>query len=81
MVDRKRTEFAAIAKIKRAFNSVEKLIDCMICFLPFNKNERKPQILKCGHTVCKKCIYKMNKSVEDIGIMIKCPGMCHIFTR
>lgn len=44
------------------------LLDCKICFLPFNQEERKPRALPCGHSFCERCALKL---YENEGI--QCP--------
>lgn len=48
-------------------------MDCEICLLDWNLNDRIPKILNCGHSICKLCvidIYNTNKLNSD---KLKCP--------
>ena len=38
----------------------EDLSTCCVCLEPYDKEERKPKFLSCGHTLCLKCV-KVNK--------------------
>jgi hypothetical protein len=41
---------------------------CGICAEKFNEKDKQPKILKCGHTICVKCLNKINKQSD-----FKCP--------
>jgi hypothetical protein len=43
-----------------------KLTECQICFERFNKTNKEPKILNCGHTFCKECLIHMQKRIEEI---------------
>lgn len=33
-------------------------MQCLSCFLRYNVNARKPQVIPCGHTICSSCLNK-----------------------
>ena len=43
-----------------------KLTECQICFERYNKNNKEPKILSCGHTFCKECLMKFQANVKEI---------------
>ena len=47
-----------------------KLTECQICFERFNKTNKEPKILNCGHTFCKECLIHIQKRIEEINCSI-----------
>ena len=47
-----------------------KLTECQICFERYNKTNKEPKVLSCGHTFCKECLIKSIKTVEEINCFI-----------
>jgi len=47
-----------------------KLTECQICFERFNKTNKEPKILNCGHTICKECLIHIQKRIEEINCSI-----------
>ena len=47
-----------------------KLTECQICFERYNKTNKEPKVLSCGHTFCKECLIKTIKKVEQINCFI-----------
>lgn len=39
-------------------------MNCQICKLPYNTQNRKPIELPCGHIFCFKCIYSLKKNTD-----------------
>jgi hypothetical protein len=39
---------------------------CQVCFNHFDCDTHTPLVFPCGHTYCKKCIYKLEKNVMGI---------------
>ena len=35
--------------------SMQSLMNCQNCQSPYNLKDRKPGLLKCGHSICEKC--------------------------
>ena len=35
-----------------------KALQCDICFETYNKQDRQPRVMCCGHTICKDCLQK-----------------------
>ncbi|CDW73712.1 UNKNOWN [Stylonychia lemnae] len=52
-------------------SSIASIITCDMCNIFFNELDRKPLIVSCGDTICKKC-YEMERS-EAVGKTMKCP--------
>ena len=51
---------------------MENIIECSICLEKYNKNEKLPRILACGHTFCTSCLIKIKeKNIPEK--KIKCP--------
>lgn len=44
----------------------EKLTECPICYERFNKSNKEPKILYCGHTFCKNCLFEQKKRSENL---------------
>ena len=42
------------------------LTNCTICFERFNRTERMPKILSCGHTFCKDCLKKQKNKANKL---------------
>ena len=58
-------------------NMPDNLLQCKICCESYNKTDRKPLILPCGHTFCKDTISKLiNKKQQNA---IECP-ICKTIT-
>ena len=38
--------------------------ECCVCYRPYEENERRPCVLKCGHTFCMFCLKRI-KYYED----------------
>ena len=51
---------------------MENIVECSICFEKYNKKDKLPRILSCGHTFCTSCIQKI-KSKNNNEKHIKCP--------
>ena len=47
-----------------------KLTECQICFERYNKTNKEPKILSCGHTFCKECLSDGIKAVKEINCFI-----------
>lgn len=47
------------------------VLDCIICMMIYNRTDRKPLVLTCGHTFCKICITNMFKIKDREGLL--CP--------
>lgn len=43
-----------------------KLTECQICFERYNKTNKEPKVLSCGHTFCKECLIRTIEKVEKI---------------
>ena len=51
---------------------MENIIECSICLEKYNKKEKLPRILACGHTFCTSCLIKIKeKNIPEK--KIKCP--------
>jgi hypothetical protein len=53
---------------KKVLEVNEEFLSCQICMNKYNRGERMPMCLKCGHTVCEDCA----KSLIKYG-RVKCP--------
>ena len=42
------------------------LTECPICLERYNKTEKMPKILSCGHTFCKSCLIKQNQKNNEL---------------
>lgn len=42
------------------------LTECPICFERFNRTEKMPKILSCGHTFCKSCLIKQKQKNNNL---------------
>ena len=51
---------------------MENIVECSICLEKYNKKDKLPRILSCGHTFCTSCIKKI-KSKNSSENHIKCP--------
>ena len=51
---------------------MENIVECSICLEKYNKKDKLPRILSCGHTFCTSCIQKI-KSKNSNENNIKCP--------
>ena len=51
---------------------MENIVECSICLEKYNKKDKLPRILSCGHTFCTSCIKKI-KSKNTNENHIKCP--------
>ena len=51
---------------------MENIIECSICLEKYDKKEKLPRILKCGHTFCTSCLIKI-KDKNKPDNKIKCP--------
>ena len=51
---------------------MENIVDCSICLEKYNKKEKLPRILTCGHTFCTSCLQKI-KEKNNSEKHIKCP--------
>lgn len=47
-----------------------KLTECQICFERFNKTNKEPKILNCGHTFCKECLIHIKNRIDEINCSI-----------
>ena len=47
-----------------------KLTECQIYFERFNKTNKEPKILNCGHTFCKKCLIHIQERIKEINCSI-----------
>ena len=50
---------------------MENILECGICLEKYNKKEKLPRILLCGHTFCTSCLGKIKQKCSDN--KIKCP--------
>ena len=53
------------------------ILSCKICYYSYNKTDRKPLILTCGHTFCKDTISKLINEKQQNAI--ECP-ICKTIT-
>ena len=51
---------------------MENIIECSICLEKYDKKEKLPRILTCGHTFCTSCLYKIKEKNKPDN-KIKCP--------
>ena len=51
---------------------MENILECSICLEKYDKKEKLPRILKCGHTFCTSCLIKI-KEKNKPNNKIKCP--------
>ena len=51
---------------------MENIIECSICFERYDKKEKLPRILTCGHTFCTSCLIKIKEKNKPDN-KIKCP--------
>ena len=51
---------------------MENIIECSICLEKYDKKEKLPRILTCGHTFCTSCLIKIKEKNEPDN-KIKCP--------
>ena len=42
------------------------LTECPICYERFNKSNKQPKILRCGHTFCKDCLIKQKQKSNNL---------------
>jgi nitrite reductase/ring-hydroxylating ferredoxin subunit len=69
MEERLRRQGEELIKKGRKIIEVEEgLLSCQICMVKYDRGERMPLCLKCGHTVCEECA----KSLIRYG-RVKCP--------
>jgi hypothetical protein len=52
---------------------MENLLECAICLIRYNNNNKIPRILRCGHTFCSNCLNELAKINNSIPASIKCP--------
>ena len=45
---------------------MSELTECPICFERFNRTEKMPKILSCGHTFCKDCLIKQKNKFNQL---------------
>ena len=45
---------------------MSELAECPICFERFNRTEKMPKILSCGHTFCKSCLIKQKQKFNQL---------------
>jgi small GTP-binding protein len=45
---------------------MSELTECPICFERFNRTEKMPKILSCGHTFCKSCLIKQKNKFNQL---------------
>ena len=45
---------------------MSELTECPICFERFNRTEKMPKILSCGHTFCKGCLIKQKNKFNQL---------------
>ena len=51
---------------------MENIVECAICLEKYDKKEKIPRILSCGHTFCTSCLHKIKeKNISEK--QIKCP--------
>ena len=48
------------------------IFNCIKCSLPYNKFDKKPKSLPCGHIFCEKCVSSFIKD-ESNKIICQCP--------
>ena len=51
---------------------MENIIECSICLEKYDKKDKLPRILTCGHTFCTSCLYKIKEKNKPDN-KIKCP--------
>ena len=51
---------------------MENIIECSICLEKYDKKEKLPRILTCGHTFCTSCLIKLKEKNKQEN-RIKCP--------
>ena len=51
---------------------MENIVECSICMEKYDKKEKLPRILACGHTFCTSCLQKI-KQKDIFEKQIKCP--------
>ena len=51
---------------------MENIIECSICLEKYDKKEKLPRILTCGHTFCTSCLLKIKEKNKPDN-KIKCP--------
>uniref|UniRef100_A0A1I7TRI7 RING-type domain-containing protein n=1 Tax=Caenorhabditis tropicalis TaxID=1561998 RepID=A0A1I7TRI7_9PELO len=50
--------------LDRLYNADAEINECKSCRLEFNKEDRIPRLLKCGHTVCENCYFTKAKTYK-----------------
>lgn len=59
--------------------------DCSICFYQYDKIQKVPRVLRCGHTFCQVCLEEIKEgskkmNVAAAGTTITCPN-CRVRTE
>lgn len=47
--------------------------DCLICAYPYDRMQRTPRILQCGHTFCQTCLFELRRQRGDGLSTVQCP--------
>uniref|UniRef100_A0A8R1HS07 RING-type domain-containing protein n=1 Tax=Caenorhabditis japonica TaxID=281687 RepID=A0A8R1HS07_CAEJA len=61
----------------RVIFSTTDLLNCLICYRQFNRDDRKPKVLMCGHTVCEDCTVHL-RDVRPFPDHMRCPT-CRLY--
>lgn len=51
----------------------EDALDCLICAYPYDRHQKVPRILQCGHTFCQTCLFELKRQRGDGHTTILCP--------
>ena len=49
-------------------------LECQICAYPYDKLQKVPRILQCGHTFCQTCLFELRRLRGDGLMCIQCPN-------
>ncbi|XP_029451623.1 tripartite motif-containing protein 2-like [Rhinatrema bivittatum] len=58
---------------------ISQILDCAICAERYDDRERRPKLLQCGHTFCKRCLGELSSSIiqqdkRGRDVTLQCPS-------